>query len=190
MTWVGDDHGGQNERLADLVSCTFHEANMQCAEVPDLLDDVTEFIPWHCFCGVLSVAPRTLWILWINWRYCWLPTWVVTFCWLQLWTDSPVVPWVSKALISTTAQGLSAEVFYKVLPHLSSQFPLEKEKKQKLINSSVLIHSYHLLSCFKYGQIGKFEDPMMMIPCLSHFLQIKAEDLFNAICASILVLLL
>jgi hypothetical protein len=92
----------------------------------------------------------------------------------------PHVPRVSKALISTTAQGLSAEVFCKVLPHLSFQFPLEKWK-------NMLTHQ--ILSHFKLSnpEIGR-ADGKVMIPRLSHFLQIKAEDLFDAIGTSILVL--
>lgn len=79
MTWAGGGHC-QNEvklererkRSPDL--CQLHIPWSQpsvpkCAEVPDFLNDVTEFIPWQSFRHMRSVftalASGTLWILWI-----------------------------------------------------------------------------------------------------------------------------
>ena len=159
----------------------------KCAEVPGFLNDVTEFIPCKATCGLCLLCwhlehsgssgymkkpkkPKMSAIAF--WRF-------ADFNGCEQ-IPLPHVPRVSKALISTTAQGLSAEVFCKVLSHLSCQFPLEKWKN---------ILSYQILSHFKRSNPEIVRaDGKVLIPRLSHFLQIKAEDLFDANGTPILVL--
>ena len=144
MTWAGGGHcqnevklQRERERFPDL--CQLHIPWRQpsvpkCAEVPDFLNDVTEFIPWQSFRHMRSVftalASGTLWILWIYEET--KETKDVGNGCEQI--PLPHVPRVSKALISTTAQGLSAEVFCKVL-----------------------LKFYHISNC----QIRKLEEPMV-----------------------------